>query len=383
MGLGRRAAGDDAGDWPRGFSGKIIQHMTPMDAGSAAEAPEPKSRKGRVLRWATWPDEKLLGLRLCDLGVTIRGSVLERRIRQLHHELEQRGIKFRPNFWLSDEWFTPDNVPGVAIPFYLADPRLTRLEQSQMLEVEGGTRSWCMRILRHETGHAIDNAYRLRRRRRRRMVFGRSSTPYPDYYSPRPYSRSFVLHLESWYAQSHPDEDFAETFAVWLTPDMDWRKRYAGWPALNKLEYVDELMCEIAQKDPPVTTSRVVDPLGRIRRTLRRFYERKRRHYGLTYPNFYDRDLRRVFSDGPEHARNTPASRFLNRNRKDVRRTVSYWTGVYQYTIDRVLEEIITRCDALNLRLAGPEDRARTAVTVLLTVHTVNYLHSGRHRLAL
>ena len=354
-----------------------------MDVDGLREMPETTAVKKKLPRWATWSDEKLLDLRLCDLGVTVRGSVLEQRVRQLYHELARRGITYRPHFWLADEWFTPDNVPGVAIPFYLADPRLMRLEQSQMLEVEGGTRAWCMRILRHEAGHAIDNAYRLRRRRKRRAIFGKSSTPYPDYYTPRPYSRSFVLHLDSWYAQSHPDEDFAETFAVWLSPETDWRSRYAGWPALKKLEYMDELMREIAKRDPLVTRSRVVDPLDRNRRTLRRFYERKRKHYGLTYPKFYDRDLRRVFSDAPEHARNTPASRFLERSRREVRRVVSYWTGVYQYTIDQVLEEIITRCNELGLHLAGSDDRAKTAFTVLLTVHTMNYLHSGRHRVAL
>ena len=111
-----------------------------------------------------------------------------------------------------------------------------------MLEVEGGTPEWCMKILRHEAGHAIDNAYKLRQRRRRQQIFGPSYMQYPEYYTPKPYSKSFVLHLDSWYAQSHPDEDFAETFAVWLNPDSDWRARYADWPALKKLEYMDALM---------------------------------------------------------------------------------------------------------------------------------------------
>ena len=123
---------------------------------------------------------------------------------------------------------------AIAIPFYLAHPRLEKLEEAQMLEVEGGEHEWCMRILRHEAGHAIDNAFRLRRRRQRQHTFGSPSQPYPEFYTPKPYSKSFVLHLDSWYAQSHPDEDFAETFAVWLTPNSEWRQRYAGWRALRK-----------------------------------------------------------------------------------------------------------------------------------------------------
>src|SRR5260221_1328227 len=240
--------------------------------------------------WEEWPDERLLDLRMGQLGLTIEDSALAGRIAQLQQELEGRGlVNFKPHFWLSDEWFSPDAVPGVAIPFYLAHPRLERLERAYMLEVEGGTPEWCMRILRHEAGHAIDNAYKLRQRRRRQQVFGPSYKAYPQFYDPKPYSKSFVLHLDSWYAQSHPDEDFAETFGVWLSQPDDWRERYAEWPALKKLEYMDALMKELAGKKMLVRTHRRVDPLPKIRKTLRLHYDKKRRHYALLHPDFYDR----------------------------------------------------------------------------------------------
>ncbi len=175
-------------------------------------------RRVREPLWAYLPDRELLDWRMCDLGVRIEGSPLEERVKRINEELGRRGLKFRPVYWLSEEWFSPDGVPGVAIPFYLAQQRLTKLEKRQMLEVEGGTRQWCLRILRHEVGHAIDNAYRLHRRRRWRELFGSFAQPYPEFYSPKPHSKRYVLHLDSWYAQSHPSEDFAETFAVWLRP---------------------------------------------------------------------------------------------------------------------------------------------------------------------
>ena len=333
--------------------------------------------------WADWPDEKLLDLRMCQLGVSIEASVLADRIAELQRELDAHGLAtFKPHFWLSDEWFSPDGVPGVAIPFYLAHPRLERLERSYMLEVEGGTPDWCLRILRHEAGHAIDNAFKLRQRRRRQQIFGPSYKAYPEYYDPKPYSKSFVLHLDSWYAQSHPDEDFAETFAVWLTLS-DWRERYAGWPAVKKLEYMDALMKDVSAKPMLVRTHRRVDPLPNIRKTLRAHYERKRRHYGLLHPDFYDRDLRRLFSADPVYAANMKAARFIARVRRDVRRMVASWTGEYQYTIDQVLEAMLKRANELNLRLTVPEERAKMDFLVLLTVQTMNYLHSGRHRVAL
>ena len=332
--------------------------------------------------WPSLADEELLNLRMCDLPVRIE-DVLAKRIDQLRQELEVAGITAGLHFYLSDEWFTPDGATAVAIPFYLAHPRLTKLEEAQMLEVEGGEHEWCMRILRHEAGHALDNAFRLRLRRRRRQMFGSHKRPYPESYTPRPYSKSYVLHLDSWYAQSHPDEDFAETFAVWLTPNSEWRQRYSGWPAVKKLEYMDALMRLLRGKTPRVSNADEVDPLRRVRKTLRQHYRNKRRHYGVDYPHFYDRDLRRLFSDAPEFAGNVPAAQFIARIRRHTRRIVADWTGSYQYTIDQVLEDMIARSRELKLRLAVPEEQARQGFTVLLTVQTMNHLHSGGHRVFL
>jgi hypothetical protein len=342
---------------------------------SAAEpAPsDPLPRHGRdpvvpAEEWSQWPDQKLLDLKLCQVGVTIEGTPLEARIAELQLELTSRGLSFQPHFWLSAEWFSPDGVPGVAIPFYLAHPRLEKLERAMMLEVDGGTPEWCMKILRHEAGHAIDNAYRLRLRRKRQQLFGPSYLEYPDYYTPKPYSKSFVLHLDSWYAQSHPDEDFAETFAVWLNPNSDWKARYVDWPALKKLEYMDALMHGLSGKPMIVHTRRKVEPLSALR---------------VEHPHFYDRDLRKLFSDRPEDATNMKAARFIARVRRDVRRMVASWTGEYQYTIDQVIENMIKRANELNLRLPDTEEHAKLDFIVLLTVQTMNYLHSGRHRVAL
>jgi len=255
-----------------------------------------------------------------------------------------------------------------------------RLERSQMLEVEGGTQESCIRMIRHEVGHTIDHAYRLHRRRRWQQLFGKSSQPYPEFYKPRAYSKNYVLHLDFWYAQSHPDEDFAETFAVWLKSRGIWKKRYQGWPALKKLEYVDELIREIAGKSPPIKSRARIEPVGRNHKTLREYYDQKRARYSLEYPDFYDHDLRRLFSDATEHAKNESAAVFLRRNRSEVRRLVSRWTGEYQYTLDLVLKEMIGRCSELKLRVAGPEKQLKMDFVILLTVQTMNHLHSGRHR---
>ena len=346
---------------------------------TAASDPEPL----KAADWTTLSDEKLLEIRMCDLKLSIEGTELEQHIAQLNAELDARGLAFRPHYYLSDEWFTPDGVPSVAIPFYLAHPRLAKLEEAEMLEVEGGDPESCLRILRHEAGHAIDNAYQLQRRRTRRRLFGNPATEYPEYYTPKPYSKSFVQHLDHWYAQSHPDEDFAETFAVWLDPNAMWAQTYAGWPAQKKLEYMDRLMRELSRARPRVTSKRQVDPLRRLKKTLREHYRGKREHYGLDHPDFYDSDLLNLFSDAPQYARNMSAARFVRRIRREVRGTVASFTDSYQYTIDQLLDNIIERCRELNLRLTDSEASTKIDFMVFLTVQTMNYLHSGRHRVAL
>jgi len=321
-------------------------------------------------------------MRLCDLDVRIERTPLARSRRRLYEELEERGIRFKPHLWLSSEWFSPDGVPGIAIPFFLAHPRLTRLEAKKMLEVEGGTEASCMRILRHEAGHALDTAYRLHFRKSWREVFGHYSEPYPDYYRPKPNSRNYVLHLDAWYAQAHPAEDFAETFAVWLKPRSEWRRRYRDWPAaLHKLEYVNELMREISGKPPKNRSRAVVEPVSELKQTLGQYYDKKGERYGVHWSDFYDRDLRRLFSAEPSHAGRPSASRFLRSVRKEVCETVSQWTGAHTYTVDQVLSEMIERCRELKLRLARPAREARHGAVLLLTVHTMHRVHVGRHEI--
>jgi hypothetical protein len=330
--------------------------------------------------WASLPDEQLLKLRLRDLKVTVEGTWLEDCFNTLLEELDQRGFRVRPHAWISSEWFSPENTPGIAIPFYLAHPRLMRLEKRKIIDVEGGTWSECMAILRHEAGHVLQHSYALQRRRRWQQLFGPSSKRYPSYYRPNPASRHFVQHLRLWYAQSHPDEDFAETFAVWLRPRSNWRTRYAGWPALNKLDYVDELMAEIASLPPLLTRRERVDPITQLNETLAEHYRKKQALYLFDTPRTYDRDLLRLFSSDPRHRRAQAASAFIRHNRARVRQVVARWTGEYQLTLDALLDDMIVRCRELDLRAVGPERKLIMEFTVLLTAKTVHALFGPSRR---
>jgi hypothetical protein len=330
--------------------------------------------------WASLKDEELLPMRIRDLDVRIEGSKLEPRVAQLHADLGARGLSVRPPCYLGDEWFTPTGVPAIAIPFYLAHPRLELLELHQMMEVEGGTPDWCDQLLRHECGHAIDHYFRFSQRRSWRRVFGSPDEAYePETYRPRPYSKSFVRHLPNWYAQAHPDEDFAETFAVWLSvPEEEWRRRYAGWKALEKLEYVNRLMAEARKKPPVVRGGPHRSDAAKMRTTLARYYAARRKLFAEDYPDFYDQDLTRIFGGGP--ASKQTAARFMQRHRRAIVASVVSSTGERKYVVHDLTRKLLERCVALRLPARADEVALALEIGAYLAALVTNHLYTGRFK---
>jgi hypothetical protein len=329
-------------------------------------------------RLDTLSDAQLMQLRVRDLGVSWERSWVGGVVRQVKRELAARALRVEPHVWVSDEWFSPDGVPGIAVPFYLLHPRLVRLERKQVLQVEGGTRDACLKILRHEAGHAVQHAFGLQRLRRWRELFGSVAQKYPDYYQPNPASRRYVIHLPYWYAQSHPAEDFAETFAVWLAPGARWRKRYAGWQALAKLEYVDELMRELAGARPPVRSQARVDPAERNSQTLAEYYAKKRERYRIASTEIYDEDLLRVFAGPERRRRGESAAAFLQRHQTRLRRMVARYTGKHELALDVVLGDLIARSRELGLRVAGSPRGLLVELAILLAARSVEYVYRSR-----
>jgi Putative zinc-binding metallo-peptidase len=328
-------------------------------------------------------NRQLLDVRLCDLPLKIQGTRLELRIEKLYRELDRRSLSFKPHVWLGEEWFTPDGIAGFAIPFYLAHPRLMKLERAQMLEVEGASEGECMRILRHEAGHALDNAFRLHARPQWTDTFGSYRVPYPEWYQPQPLSRDYVLNLDAWYAQAHPAEDFAETFAVWLRPGTKWRSQYRDWGALRKLEYVDGLMKELSSRSPRERPKREVDALPTLDTTLRDHYQKKRAYYTINWEAMFDRNLYRLFSPEPRHRSLPSAAQFLRRYRRDICEVVASGTGVHPFTINHIMRQMMVRSRELDLRLTIPEEEARQLSVAALTMEVMQMLQTGYHRIPL
>jgi len=335
-----------------------------------------KTRSKKEPAWAELPDAELLETPLKALKLSLDGGWVGECLADLRDEMDARGLRVRIHAWISDGWFSPPHTPGIAIPFYLLHPRLMRLERKMMLEVEGGTPRECMRLLRHEAGHVVQYAYALHRRRRWQTLFGRATQPYPDHYRANPASKRYVQHLRRWYAQCHPDEDFAETFAVWLTPRANWRKRYAGWAALEKLEYVDELMSEIAEAKPLPQKRVQVDPLRKLNTTLRQHYDAKRERYAVDSPTVFDRDLLRIFSDEARPNSAPMAAALIRRERANLIRAVARWTGEYPVALDAAIDDMIARSRALKLRAPGSAQQMRADLTAMLASKAVHSHYS-------
>ncbi len=325
----------------------------------------------RIVSWEHLSEEDLLKVRISDLRLRVKGSELAIRVAQLHDEIAAKGLSMKPACYLSDEWQCPDGEAAIGIPFYLAHPRLKALEFRMMFEVEGGTPTWCMKLLRHEAGHAFDHAYHLSRRADWRRVFGSPRTRYnPYFYQVDPESKHHVRNVPANYAQCHPVEDFAETFAVWLNPGSQWKTRYQGWPAIRKLRYVDRLMREVAKKRPPRRRPVLHAEARTMQSTLKSYYERKFRLYQLGDLSFTNRQLREIFrvsrSESPRH----PASGFVRKYKKRLVEAIALWSGERPSQIESVVTSVARLCDEHRLVVKlSPEEtilRLSTFVTTLV-----------------
>jgi hypothetical protein len=328
-------------------------------------------------RPAEWDAERaqLLGRRISELGLEIRGTRVERLVERLHAELAARDVAFRPPVYLSDEWGCPDGTPVIGVPFYLADPRLERIEAEHSGAVEGDEES--MRYLRHEAGHAINYAFRLYERPEFAIVFGDYALPYRDRYAADPLSRAYVRHILGWYAQKHPDEDFAETFAVWLTPTIDWRTEYAGWDAMRKLEWTDGVMRELRSLSPEAPAVSEDDlPVHAMHWTVEDHYADDDDAVPLGDGRQFDGDLLRIFVRVADAPAGEPAARYLARHEGELVTRISYWTGEGPPAVRALVRALASRAEALQLRASGLEAATLIELTAFGTVVMMHWRYS-------
>ena len=314
----------------------------------------------------------LLNTRICDLGLKIEGSAVEKFVQQLYRELERKGIsKFHPVCYLTDEWGCPSGEPTIGIPFYLARPDLAEVErENNDLETVRET----MMYLRHEAGHAFNYAYRLHRTPEWKQLFGPYRRPYRENYRPVLFSKDYVRYLPGWYAQKHPDEDFAETFAVWLTPRSGWRKKYRGWGALAKLKYMDRIASELGHLDPLRKRGAPDITTADMEMTVGEFYRHETEQTALPDLNLDD-DLSTVFSRAKSRNHSEPAQMFLARHRKGLVDQIASWTAMPRPAVRKLMDSIEKRSGELGLLIDGRKESERLLdFAVFVTTLVMNHL---------
>jgi hypothetical protein len=337
----------------------------------------------REKNWSTVP--------IRDLGLTVEGTPLEPILGEFRKELEGVGItRLRPHFYLSTEWGVPFGTVAIAIPFYLARPELVELQERNTGHVEGLGRPEILRYLRHEMGHVVNYAYRLFEKEEWVLTFGSITQPYLDEYRPTPFSRRYVRHLPGWYAQKHPDEDWAETFAVWMTPGFDWRAEYAGQPAaLAKLENCDRLLAALRERDPVASPTELDLDVGEISMSLDQYYKSLPRGdpRGETeFPRGLDGALRSIFDEvgeSTEGAASGPtrsAAALIKKSERDLLANVYRWTGHFPERTRGLLRHLGERAAALGLVYAEEREwSVAVGLTTLVTALAMNWVHGGSY----
>ncbi len=315
-----------------------------------------------------------------DLHLTIAGTPLEPVLAALQNELVSAGLhRLHPRFYLSTEWGVPFDTVAIAIPFYLARPDLTALHAHHTGHVEGLSPADILRYLRHEMGHVVNYAYRLYDDPAWVERFGAISQPYLEHYRPEPFSRRFVRHLPGWYAQKHPDEDWAETFAVWLTPGLDWRAEYADWPeARDKLEFCAALMHSLVDREPLVTSDELDEDVGELAYSLDHYYARPDEQ-PQALPHGLDGALRAIFADLSGLA-GQPAGVHILGMMHVLPAEIYRWTGHFPEHTRDLLRELATRADHMGLVLdPAHEPTATVALTTFVTALAMNHVRHGNY----
>jgi hypothetical protein len=312
-----------------------------------------------------------------ELDLRLEGSPLEPLIGKLGRELHRKLKRFRPQYYLTDEWGCPSGQPVIGIPFYLADAALARIEK-QTNDLE--TAREIMMYLRHEAGHAFNYAYRLYQRPEWRDTFGPYRRRYSDDYRPVPFSREYVRHLPGWYAQKHPDEDFAETFAVWLTPKSNWRRRYRGWPAMRKLLLVDRLARAFANREPLVKRGKPDITADQMNMTVGQYVDLSAARARAVYEGAYDHHLEDIFLQPGSTARGArPAWEIVEEHRVALTNTIATWTGVSRSVVGEIVHSIAAATRKGGFRgIRGKEKEYLVRLTAYTTALAASYLSRGK-----
>ncbi len=327
------------------------------------------------------------------LGYKIEGTFLEEAIRVVRQDMRRVGIThLQPMFYLSNGYGCIEGLPNIAVSFTSCNDLIAELnEEHRHFRY---TPDEIVDVLRHEVGHAFCYAYKLFRTREFRRIFkvkGHFFRTYPatNRYILRvnPWSKEFVNPGGDYYAQKHPDDDFAETFMVWLKPRQNWRKQYKSRPgALRKLEYVDQVVKAYRRKPPLVESdpAMVYEPIESLSMTVARFLKARPTRYRRLATGYVDPDLKALFLKRPPYVRGRPARThhhahaFLRAYRRILIPRIAAWSKVDESVVAALIDKLITRARALDLWMRHDDsERKIVEVAAYLSTRCAHFAREG------
>jgi len=318
--------------------------------------------------------EELFKIPLNQLRIFQVPDYIKEALEEVKKELKAKHILIRPKIWVSEEWICPDGTAGIGVPFYLGSKRLLRMEKKEVGFVEGETKEKAKKLIRHELGHVVDNLFRLRRNRERINIFGKNSKKYPNRYDIQPYSKNYVRHLKDGYAQGHPAEDFAETFAVWLDPQSNWKKKYQNWGCLKKLLYMDQLMHSLQGVQPIPYDKNTYYEIRSMDKTYGKYLLERKKKFNLK-DTFWD-NLKEGFNCRFKTNEKMKIKHFLSRYGKEIIGPVSFQTKLPKYLVKRMLDDIKKNNSDLMIDRILPSKK-------IMSYHIIDkanaFINEGRH----
>lgn len=323
------------------------------------------------------------------IPLQIKNSPLERLIKEILQEIRRKNLLMTPEFYLSDEFGCVQNTATIGIPFYLAHPDLQELDrlvgsQKGQILTEGHIKS----ILRHECGHAFFYTYEVYKKNKALKIFGDFDSRSISLQNIVPDSDDYVDYLarcgtaSAGYSQTHPEEDFADTFGACVDPNF--KKTSVQGMAVKKLDYAKDLMQKYAGKNISGLAHEFHKPASEIKETLESFFRRRFGPFDIKYfrreaTGYADLHLKRVFSShAPLDRNHISAARFLEKNKKWFIERSRSWTKKPALTEQLVLKSI-ERAKVLRMTLAKANfQKARKIFSANLALMVTLMQENGR-----
>lgn len=309
----------------------------------------------------------------------------QKEILRLKQRLRAYNISWRPHIWFADEWFSPNGIGGFALPLSLGHKKLITLEKKYLGHLEGTSSKEFFKLACHETGHALDNAYKLRLSKGRQKIFGKTSQHYPKSYIPNPNRNDHVHFLGDFYAQAHPDEDWAETVGFLLYNNKSWNKNYLNTYAWQKLCFAHALLNQLQHKTPKLTRHLKPYHVQNDERTFLQYLEDKSHQLKPNKKPFFltEKHVQIIKSQKPSKLSNHAVitNRLISKNKNLLISKIEKNTNISPWYIEKGLLTLKKECKENAYQLQFLQRPSLKKIEEIITSQLEEFINKGHARI--